>query len=153
MRTSLYPFHHPVNMARVNPVDTWRFQTDTLPCVLESLPDNVDPDRLRNWDDQACREAEYACEEYARTWNEAAYHEGDTIRKRMGLPANQPTEDEILLSQLSWESAKRIDDAWVDMDRVDIRNLKRMLEDSRNTQRRVVASTATGRRVPDLNAG
>ena len=122
-------------------------------CVLESLPDNVDPDRLRNWDDQACREAEYACEAYARTWNDAAYHEGDTIRKQMGLPANQPPEDEILLSQLSWESAKRIDDAWVDMDRVDIRNLKRMLEVSRNTQPRVVASTATGRRVPDLNAG
>ena len=117
-------------------------------CVLESLPDNVDPDGLRKWDDQACREAEYACEEYTRTWNDAAYHEGDTIRKRMGLPANQPPEDEILLSQLSWESAKRIDDAWVD-----IRNLKRMLEDSRNTQPRVVASTATGRRVPDLNAG
>ena len=71
----------------------------------------------------------------------------------MGLPANQPPEDEILLSQLSWESAKRIDDAWVDMDRVDIRNLKRMLEGSINTQRRVVASTATGRRVPDLNVG
>ena len=91
----------------------------------------MDPDRLRKWDDQACREAEYACEAYARTWNDAAYHEGDTIRKRMGLPANQPPEDEILLSQLSWESSKRIDDAWVDMDRVDIRNLKRMLEDSR----------------------
>ena len=59
----------------------------------------------------------------------------------MGLPANQPPEDGILLSQLSWESAKRIDDAWVDMDRVYIRNLKRMLEGSRNTQRRVVAST------------
>ena len=122
-------------------------------CVLESLPDHVDPDGLRNWDDQACREAEYACEEYARTWNDAAYHEGDTIRKRMGLPANQPPEDEILLSQLSWKSAKRIDDAWVHMDRVDIRNLKRMLEGSRNMQPRVVASTATGRRVPDLNAG
>ena len=81
-------------------------------CVLESLPDHVDPDGLRNWDDQACREAEYTCEAYARTWNDAAYHEGDTIRKRMGLPANQPPEDEILLSQLSWESAKRIDDAW-----------------------------------------
>ena len=86
--------------------------------VLESLPNNVDPDRCGNGDDQACREAEYACEEYARTWNDAAYHEGDTIRKRMGLPANQPPEDEILLSQLSWESAKRIDDAWADMDRV-----------------------------------
>ena len=36
-------------------------------CVLESLPDNVDLDGLRNWDDQACREAEYACEAYART--------------------------------------------------------------------------------------
>ena len=114
-------------------------------CVLESLPDHVDPDGLRNWDDQACREAEYACEAYARTWNDAAYHEGDTIRFRMVSPANQPPEDEILLRQLSWESAKRIDDAWVDMDRVDIRNLKRMLEVSRNTQRRVVASTATGR--------
>ena len=73
-------------------------------CVLENLPDNMDLDGLRNWDDQACREAEYACEEYARTWNDAAYHEGDTIRKRMGLPANQPPEDEILLSQLSWEA-------------------------------------------------
>ena len=39
------------------------------------------------------------------------------------------------------------------MDRIDIRNLKRMLEGSSNTQRRVVASTATGPRVPDLNAG
>ena len=95
--------------------------------VLESMSEDIEPDTLCKWDDQACREAEDACEEYARAWNDAAGNEAETITRRLGRPDDQPIEDEILLKEMSWQRAKRIDDGWVRMDQVDIRNLKRML--------------------------
>ena len=100
--------------------------------VLESMSEDIEPEALCKWDDQACREAEDACEEYARAWNDAAGNEAKTIIRRLGRPDDQPLEDEILLREMSWQCAKRIDEAWVRMDQVDIRNLMRMLGGSHN---------------------